>query len=416
MYLTNLHTKDKMMKMRYFHSIETLPGCFIMFLVLILGTFQQGFSQGNQTFNYTGSTQTFTAPAGVTSITVAAWGGGGRGGSSTGGNTSETGGGGGGAYSLKVTTVVPGTTYNVFVGAGSTSTSAGGDSYFINTSTILAKGGNSGANNTTTGATGGALASGVGDFRYSGGNGANGSDGNYGGGGGSSAGTGTNGNSATNQTGATAPTGGGNGGNGPTSAGNGSAGSAPGGGGGGVRSAGANPIGGAGGSGKVVITWTCPSATISYAASSFCKSVTIPQSITFSGSGGGTFSAAPAGLTIDAAGTIIPSTSTSGTYTVHYIIAADRGCSLDATTSVTINPVPTASATKNDISCFDAHDGQIVVTGSNGTAPYTYSIYNGVAHSPYTDYQSVNAFTGLAPGQYKIRVKDANGCESVSIP
>ena len=83
---------------------------------------------------------------------------------------------------------------------------------------------------------------------------------------------------------------------------------------------------------------------------------------------------------------------------------------------ITINSRPTVSATKTDISCFGAGNGQIVVTGANGTSPYTYSIYNGVAHSPYLDYQSGNAFTGLAPGQYKIRVKDSNQCESILIP
>jgi len=110
-----------------------------------------------------------------------------------------------------------------------------------------------------------------------------------------------------------------------------------------------------------------------------------------------------------------PSTSVSGT--TSYYVSQTVGCEGPrAQINVIVNPEPTATATKNDISCFDAHDGQIVVTGANGTAPYTYSIYNGVAHSPYPDYQSNNTFTGLAPGQYKIRVKDFNGCESVSIP
>ena len=46
-------------------------------------------------------------------------------------------------------------------------------------------------------------------------------------------------------------------------------------------------------------------------------------------------------------------------------------------------------------------NGSITVTASNGTAPYLYSI-DGVT------YQSNNIFTGLIPGQYTIRVKDAN--------
>jgi hypothetical protein len=81
--------------------------------------------------------------------------------------------------------------------------------------------------------------------------------------------------------------------------------------------------------------------------------------------------------------------------------------------TLTVNPLPSASAAKTDISCFNAHNGQIVVTGSGGTAPYTYSIDNGY---PTGSYQSSNTFIGLAPGQYKIRVMDSHGCESPAVP
>lgn len=109
--------------------------------------------------------------------------------------------------------------------------------------------------------------------------------------------------------------------------------------------------------------------------------------------------------------------TTAGTYTV-VATRTTGGCinNMSGTATVTVNPIPTASATKNDITCFNAHNGQIVVTGANGTSPYTYSIYNGVAHSPYPDYQSSNTFNGLAPGQYQIRVKDNKTCESIQIP
>jgi parallel beta-helix repeat protein len=155
-----------------------------------------------ETFNTSGS---WVAPANVTSVTVEVWGGGGKGGSITSGyGEDEGGGGGGGAYSKKANIpVTPGNSYSYVVGAGSTSESPGGDSYFIDTSTVLAKGGYSVLNNSSNGANGGLAASGVGDTRYSGGNGAGGSSSNNrGGGGGSSAGTDANGTNATNQNGA----------------------------------------------------------------------------------------------------------------------------------------------------------------------------------------------------------------------
>lgn len=53
--------------------------------------------------------------------------------------------------------------------------------------------------------------------------------------------------------------------------------------------------------------------------------------------------------------------------------------------------------------------GQITFSGaSGGTAPYQYSINDGGA------FQSGATFSNLAPGTYRAKVKDANGCESVS--
>lgn len=203
----------------------------------------------------TAGASNFTVPAGVSCIQVEAWGGGGRGGSRSNGSGGY-GGGGGGAYSRNVLTVIPGNTYPLYTGAGSTTTASGEDSYFINNTTLLAKGGGSVPNNSGTGASGGAAANGYGDVKWSGGNGANGVAGSYGGGGGSSAGSALNGNTATNATGATAPSGGGNGGNGKTgTSGNGSPGIAPGGGGGGALRTGGGAVGGNGADGQIIITW-----------------------------------------------------------------------------------------------------------------------------------------------------------------
>ncbi len=88
-----------------------------------------------------------------------------------------------------------------------------------------------------------------------------------------------------------------------------------------------------------------PSATISYSGSPFCKTFATAQSVTRIGTAGGTYSASPGGLTINAAtGAITPSTSTAGTYTVTYTMAAAGGCRAQtATTSVTITAAPVAT-------------------------------------------------------------------------
>ncbi len=64
------------------------------------------------------------------------------------------------------------------------------------------------------------------------------------------------------------------------------------------------------------------------------------------------------------------------------------------------------SATVTDASC-GSNDGQLMASAANGAAPYTYSL-DGV------NFQNSNTFTGLAPGNYTLTVKDVNG-ETVSV-
>ena len=112
-----------------------------------------------------------------------------------------------------------------------------------------------------------------------------------------------------------------------------------------------------------------PSATISYAGAPFCTSVSTPQAVTLTGTAGGTFAAAPAGLTINAStGAITPSISSAGTYTVAYTIAAYGGCSaVIASTSVTITHVPTATISySGGPFCISSSPVNVTQTGTAG--------------------------------------------------
>jgi hypothetical protein len=205
------------------------------------GVVENAFAESTtDTFTSSG---TWTAPAGVTSVTAECWGGGGGGGSN-----GNTGGGGGGAYSEKIVSVVAGNSYTVTVGTGGGGGSsgdnpgtAGGDSWFISTGTVLAKGGS--ANGTGgAGGAGGAASNGVGDTKYSGGNGASGAGGGAGGG----AGTAGDGGNASGHTGGSGGANdGGAGGNGAATFHDGYPGSTIGGGGGGASGSGAGGAGGA---------------------------------------------------------------------------------------------------------------------------------------------------------------------------
>lgn len=193
----------------------------------------QGQNQRTYTFN-TGGTYQWTVPCDVTQITIEAWGAGAAG-------TNANGGGGGGAYARKdLTGLIPGTVYNLQVGAGGTNpgSPAGGNTVF-GSNLVLAEGGGRNGNWSL----GGRASASIGDVRFSGGNGGQ-RNGNGGGGGGSSASDTRVGENGGNGSGNTGGTGGqlfgaGNGGEGGKgssgffgSGGDGKPGGSPGGGGG----------------------------------------------------------------------------------------------------------------------------------------------------------------------------------------
>jgi fibronectin-binding autotransporter adhesin len=107
----NLNTNTSPMRKFYALNRKRLYSTFIVLFLAMLGV-QSSQAQVNYTFIYTGADQTFTVPAGVTSITVSIWGAGG------GGSAASDGAGGSGAYVTGTLTVTPGQTITVVVGGG----------------------------------------------------------------------------------------------------------------------------------------------------------------------------------------------------------------------------------------------------------------------------------------------------------
>ncbi|WP_170118884.1 SprB repeat-containing protein [Dyadobacter jiangsuensis] len=112
--------------------------------------------------------------------------------------------------------------------------------------------------------------------------------------------------------------------------------------------------------------------------------------LSYSSDNGGSFQASPtfAGLA-------------AGTYKV---VVKDNACSVSVD-AVIAQPAELliSAALKSAVSCNGLADGVILANASGGTAPYQFSI-NG------TQYAAAESFTGLAPGNYKVWVKDAAGC------
>ena len=64
------------------------------------------------------------------------------------------------------------------------------------------------------------------------------------------------------------------------------------------------------------------------------------------------------------------------------------------------------SSEESNISCFGLNDGNISISASNGIEPYEYSIDSG-----YT-YSENSLFENLIAGNYNLKIRDANSCES----
>ena len=89
----------------------------------------------------------------------------------------------------------------------------------------------------------------------------------------------------------------------------------------------------------------------------------------------------------------------SGNYSL--TVTNANGCTSTASFVIT-EPLPLiASATLQQVTCFNASNGGINLTISGGTGPYTYSWSNG---------QTTEDLTNIPSGTYFVTITDANGC------
>ncbi|MBS7787485.1 choice-of-anchor D domain-containing protein [Flavobacterium sp. CYK-55] len=244
----------------------TLQGKKFLWLCIILLIAAISNAQSTQTYSTSGS---FNPPAGVSSVTVELWGAGGGGAS----GTTASGGGGGGAYTRATLGVSHGTAVPFTVGAGG---AVGASGTSTTMSGVTANGGAPGSGR--TGGAGGAASAIVAPVTLSrsGGNGgaARASSGGAnneagGGGGGSATSAAAGGNGSNGGTSTTVATAGGSGqaigGLGAAADGNPVAtiGNAPGSGGGGRGEGASSSMAGA--NGQVIISWVCPSYSLTSA-------------------------------------------------------------------------------------------------------------------------------------------------------
>ncbi len=120
-----------------------------------------------------------------------------------------------------------------------------------------------------------------------------------------------------------------------------------------------------------------PAAGFSYPASPFCQFAANPSPTFAAGAFGGVFSSLPAGLSFvnTNTGVINLLTSLPGTYTIKNVIAASGGCAADsATSTVTINPTPIATATLSPDTICSGTATSIVLGSSLAGTSYGWTV------------------------------------------
>jgi gliding motility-associated-like protein len=96
----------------------------------------------------------------------------------------------------------------------------------------------------------------------------------------------------------------------------------------------------------------------------------------------------------------------SGTYSV--VVRDAYSCTYTTEPVEIINPRKLAlEAHGSDPSCNNSSDGQIIVNATGGTGNYMYALNDG-------EFQSSNIFSHLSSGIYIVKVRDSNGCTSLT--
>ena len=90
----------------------------------------------------------------------------------------------------------------------------------------------------------------------------------------------------------------------------------------------------------------------------------------------------------------------AGSYVI--LVTDNFGCNISAPVSISQPDSLELAESLVDVTCFGAHNGQIILSATGGTPAYNFSLNN--QNSPNGNY------TGLNTGNYTPRVTDANGC------
>jgi gliding motility-associated-like protein len=137
---------------------------------------------------------------------------------------------------------------------------------------------------------------------------------------------------------------------------------------------------------RTIIITAPASATISYSNASYCNTITALQTVTRTGTVGGTYSASPSGLSIDPiTGNFVPSASVPNTYTITYSVPASGGCAaFSTTTQVVIIPATVPTFTQVAPICPGDVLADLPTTSNNGVTGTWSPAMNNTTTTTYT--------------------------------
>jgi gliding motility-associated-like protein len=137
---------------------------------------------------------------------------------------------------------------------------------------------------------------------------------------------------------------------------------------------------------RTIIITAPASATISYSNASYCNNITALQTVTRTGTVGGTYSATPSGLSIDPiTGNFVPSASVPNTYIITYSVPASGGCAaFSTTTQVVIIPATVPTFTQVAPICPGDVLADLPTTSNNGVTGTWSPAMNNTATTTYT--------------------------------
>ena len=88
----------------------------------------------------------------------------------------------------------------------------------------------------------------------------------------------------------------------------------------------------------------------------------------------------------------------------------DAGCASTASATVSQPTQLTATASLNNVTCFNNSDGSILLNPTGGTGPY-YFAWTTSTGTIQAGEETTASLTGLPPGIYDVTISDDNGCE-----